>query len=74
MLETWLRTVLTLLAQGSGKIVNVAARAAPAGSRGLAAYSASKCAVVRLTESMSAELKGNGIHVNCALPGTIDTP
>jgi hypothetical protein len=35
---------------------------------------APKCAVLRLAESISAELKGNGIHVNCVLPGTIDTP
>jgi NAD(P)-dependent dehydrogenase (short-subunit alcohol dehydrogenase family) len=29
---------------------------------------------MRLTESMSAELKGHGINVNCVLPSTIDTP
>jgi NAD(P)-dependent dehydrogenase (short-subunit alcohol dehydrogenase family) len=29
---------------------------------------------VRLTESLSAELKRSGINVNCILPGTIDTP
>ena len=40
----------------------------------MAAYSASKSAVVRLTESMAAELKRDGINVNCVLPGTIDTP
>jgi len=38
-----------------------------------AAYGASKCAVIRLTESLSAELKIHGINVNCVLPGTIDT-
>ncbi|MCJ7733515.1 MAG: SDR family oxidoreductase, partial [Anaerolineales bacterium] len=31
-------------------------------------------AVLRLSESMSAELKSFGINVNCVLPGTIDTP
>jgi NAD(P)-dependent dehydrogenase (short-subunit alcohol dehydrogenase family) len=30
--------------------------------------------VIRLIESMSAELKTEGINVNCILPGTIDTP
>jgi NAD(P)-dependent dehydrogenase (short-subunit alcohol dehydrogenase family) len=64
----------TMLQQGSGKIVNVAARAALKGSSGSAAYSASKSTVLRLTESMSAELKKNGINVNCILPSTIDTP
>lgn len=63
-----------LVAQRSGSIVNVAARAALAGAPGLAAYSASKSAVVRLTESLAGELKDYGINVNCVLPGTIDTP
>jgi NAD(P)-dependent dehydrogenase (short-subunit alcohol dehydrogenase family) len=64
----------TMLPQGSGKIVNVAARAALSGSANTAIYSVSKSAVVRLTESMAAELKKQGINVNCVLPGTIDTP
>jgi NAD(P)-dependent dehydrogenase (short-subunit alcohol dehydrogenase family) len=63
-----------MLRQGSGKIINVAARAGWQGSAKMAAYSASKSAVIRMTESMAAELKGSGINVNCVLPGTIDTP
>lgn len=63
-----------MLAQNSGKIINVAARAALEGKAKMAAYTASKSAVIRLTESMAAELKDNGITVNCILPGTIDTP
>jgi NAD(P)-dependent dehydrogenase (short-subunit alcohol dehydrogenase family) len=66
--------VPAMLEQGSGKIVNVAARAALKGGAKSAAYSASKSAVLRLTESLSAELKGSGINANCVLPGTIDTP
>ena len=64
----------TMLAQGSGKIVNVAARAALAGSANHAAYSAAKAAIVRLTESMAAEVRAQGLNVNCVLPSTIDTP
>ncbi|MFC2029570.1 SDR family NAD(P)-dependent oxidoreductase [Chloroflexota bacterium] len=64
----------TMLERGSGKIVNVSARPGLKGTANAAAYSASKSAVLRLTESMSAELKRSGINVNCILPGTIDTP
>lgn len=63
-----------MLKQGSGHIVNVSARAALTGAPTLGAYSASKSAVIRLTESLSGELKDQGITVNCILPGTIDTP
>ncbi len=81
MLDLNLRTVLVpsqavipqMVAQGSGKVVNVATRAALQGSANLAPYSASKSAVVRVTESMAAELKNQGINVNCVLPSTIDT-
>ena len=37
------------------------------------AYAASKSVVMRLTESMSAELKEHGINVNCVMPSIIDT-
>jgi NAD(P)-dependent dehydrogenase (short-subunit alcohol dehydrogenase family) len=63
-----------MLNQRSGKIVNVAARPGLEGQAGMAAYSASKSAVIRLTESMAAELKSQGVNVNCIIPGTIDTP
>ena len=63
-----------LVQQGSGRIVNVAARAALTGVPTLGAYCASKSAVIRLTETLASELKDQGITVNCVLPGTIDTP
>lgn len=63
-----------MLKRGYGKIINVAARGGLDGAAKQAAYSASKSAVIRLTESMAAELKHSGINVNCVLPGTIDTP
>ena len=63
-----------MLGQRSGKIINVAARSGVSGSARASAYSAAKSAVIRLTESMAAELKNDGINVNCVLPGTIDTP
>ncbi len=69
------KTVIpAMLKQSSGKIINVASRDALAGSAGYAAYSASKSAVLRLTESLAAELKASNINVNAIMPGTIDTP
>jgi len=63
-----------MLAQGLGKIVHTAARAGVKGTSKSAAYSASKSAVIRLVESLAAELRHEGINANCVLPGTIDTP
>ena len=63
-----------MLRQGSGKIIHLAARPGLTGVANASAYSASKAAVIRLVESASAEVKGQGINVNCILPGTIDTP
>ena len=62
-----------MLKQGYGKIINIASRAALNGDAYHAAYSASKAAVVRLTESMAGELKDAGLNVNCVMPGLIDT-
>jgi NAD(P)-dependent dehydrogenase (short-subunit alcohol dehydrogenase family) len=63
-----------MLARKSGRIVNVGAFAALSGKAQMGAYLASKSAVIRLTESMAAELRDAGINVNCVLPSIIDTP
>jgi NAD(P)-dependent dehydrogenase (short-subunit alcohol dehydrogenase family) len=63
-----------MIEQKRGKIISVAARAGLRGRAKMSAYSVSKSAVIRLTESMAAEVKNVGINVNCILPGTIDTP
>ena len=63
-----------MLRQGSGKIINIAARPGLVGAANAAAYSASKSAVIRVTESLAAELRESGINVNCIVPGTLDTP
>ena len=62
-----------MLRQGSGKIINIAARPGLVGAANAAAYSASKSAVIRVTESLAAELRESGINVNCIVPGTLDT-
>lgn len=63
-----------LLQRRRGKIISVGARAALKGAAKSGPYIASKMAVIRLTETMAAELKNDGINVNCILPGTMDTP
>ena len=63
-----------MLKQGSGKIVNIGAFSAQRGLAQMGAYIASKSAVIRITESMAAELRDKGINVNCVLPTIIDTP
>lgn len=63
-----------LIRSGGGAIVHVSGRAGLAGFGGGAGYCAAKAGVIRLTESLSAELREHGINVNCVLPGTIDTP
>ena len=66
--------VPSLLKQQAGSIVNVGAQGAHAGQGLMSAYCASKSVVMRLTESLSEELKASGINVNAVLPSVIDTP
>ena len=63
-----------LVAAGGGAIVNVSARAALRGEAGNGVYGATKAAVLALTQSLSAELKRDGVNVNAVLPSIIDTP
>ncbi len=63
-----------MLAAGGGKIVNVGAFAAQKGAAQMGAYIAAKSSVIRLTETMAAELREKNINVNCVLPTVIDTP
>ena len=68
------RSVLPiLLSQGSGCIVNVAARSALDPPGGAGAYAASKAAALALMHSLAMDLKGTAIRVNSVLPNIIDT-
>jgi NAD(P)-dependent dehydrogenase (short-subunit alcohol dehydrogenase family) len=74
VLHTARAVVPHMLKAGHGKIVNVGAFAAQKGAANMGAYIASKSAVIRLTESMAAELREKNINVNCVLPTVLDTP
>jgi len=82
MMDVNARTVLNMaravvpvmLKAGGGKIINIGAFAAQKGAAQMGAYIASKSAVIRLTETMAAELREKNINVNCVLPTIIDTP
>ena len=74
LLHTARAVVPALLKAGGGKIVNVGAFSAQRGLAQMGAYTASKAVVIRLTEAMAAELREQGINVNCVLPTIIDTP
>jgi len=62
-----------LQASGAGRVVNIASTEAIVATAGLAAYTASKHAVVGLTKSMAVELGRLGVTVNCICPGPINT-
>jgi meso-butanediol dehydrogenase/(S,S)-butanediol dehydrogenase/diacetyl reductase len=62
-----------MIERKKGKIVNVASMAAKLGAPLLAHYSASKFAVVGLTQAMAKELAPYGINVNAVCPGFVKT-
>jgi NAD(P)-dependent dehydrogenase (short-subunit alcohol dehydrogenase family) len=64
----------SILKSDAGRIINIGAAAAVKAAAGMGAYAASKSGVLRLTESLSEEVKDRGVTVNAILPGTIDTP
>lgn len=66
--------VPVLRRQERGAIVNVGAMGAVSGLAAMSAYGCAKSSVMRLTESLSEELKTAGINVNAVLPSIIDTP
>ncbi len=68
------RAVLpSMLARGSGRIVNVASIAGKEGNPNMCAYSASKAGVIGLTKSLAKEVATRGILVNCVTPAVIET-
>ena len=62
-----------MMAARSGKIVNIASRAGKEGQVGLTHYSASKFAVIGLTQALAKELAEYDINVNAICPGVLRT-
>jgi NAD(P)-dependent dehydrogenase (short-subunit alcohol dehydrogenase family) len=63
-----------LITRGGGAIVNIGTRTVTQPGAYVAAYGASKRAVIGLTEALAVELRDKNITVNAVLPSVIDTP
>jgi len=63
-----------LLRKSGGAIVNVSSVHAVATSVGIAAYAASKGALLALTRAMALEFGPENVRANAVLPGAVDTP
>jgi NAD(P)-dependent dehydrogenase (short-subunit alcohol dehydrogenase family) len=68
------RAALPLLRESRGWIVNVSSIAGTVAAPGLAAYGASKAAMISLTRSLNAELGEAGVRACAICPGFVDTP
>jgi NAD(P)-dependent dehydrogenase (short-subunit alcohol dehydrogenase family) len=62
-----------MLKQNKGSIINTASIAGLVGTPEIAAYTASKHAVIGLTKSAAVECTATGVRVNCVCPGLIDS-
>jgi NAD(P)-dependent dehydrogenase (short-subunit alcohol dehydrogenase family) len=58
---------------GKGKIINLSGGGATAPLPSLSAYAAAKAALVRVTETLAAECKDDGIDINAIAPGALNT-
>jgi NAD(P)-dependent dehydrogenase (short-subunit alcohol dehydrogenase family) len=68
------KNVHVLMREYGGAIVNVSSVHALATSKNIAAYAASKGALLAFTRAMAIELAADKIRVNAVLPGAVDTP
>ncbi len=66
-------SVLLMLKNGGGVIVNVGSEAGLVGIKGQVAYNVSKAAIIGLTRSMAVD-HAPFVRVNCVCPGTTETP
>ena len=62
------------LDQNYGRIISISSSAGKMGSPNLAAYSASKGAIIGFTKALARELAKTGVTVNSVAPGAVNTP
>ncbi len=65
--------VRSMMAQGGGRVVNIASIIAFTGYSGLAVYGATKASLLGFTRSLAREVGRVGIHVNAVAPGFVET-
>jgi 3-oxoacyl-[acyl-carrier protein] reductase len=63
-----------MIAQGYGRIVNIASVAGKEGNPNASAYSATKAGVIGFTKSLGKELAGKGVIANAITPATFESP
>jgi NAD(P)-dependent dehydrogenase (short-subunit alcohol dehydrogenase family) len=69
-----MRAVVPMMVEAKwGRVVNVASIAARSGAAYIAAYAASKHALLGLTRAVAAEVAARGVTVNAVCPGYVDT-
>lgn len=66
-------TLPSMIANRSGKIMNMSSIGGRKGAKGRSAYRVTKAGLISLTESVAAEVKPYGIDVLCICPGATDT-
>ena len=62
-----------LIAEGRGRVVNIASIAGKEGNPNAAHYSAAKAGVIGFTKSLGKELAKTGVIANCVTPAVIQT-
>jgi 3-oxoacyl-[acyl-carrier protein] reductase len=65
--------VRTMMADGGGRIINVASIVAFTGYSGLSVYAATKASMIGFTRSLAREVGRMGVNVNAVAPGFLDT-
>ena len=63
-----------IIESGGGAIINIASVLGLIGSRGEAAYCASKGGIISLTRAMALDFASQNVRVNCICPGSVLTP